>query len=142
MFPYGIDQTIHVSILIGVLLLLLLTEAFGWVFSGLVVPGYIASLFVLEPASGAAVVLGAMLAFAGARLVSNVASRSGAWSAFFGRERFLLLIFISIAVRQACELWLLPDTLRMLDELRGTDWRLTHTLSSVGLVLVPLTANS
>src|SRR5262245_41002700 len=124
--PYGIDQTIHVAILIGVLLLLLLTEAFGWVFSGLVVPGYIASLFVLEPASGAAVVIEAILTFLVARLVSNLASRSGAWTAFFGRERFLLLIFVSIAVRQACELWLLPDALRVLDDLRGTSWRLTH----------------
>ena len=52
--PYGIDQTIHVAVLIGVLLLLGLTEWFGWVFSGLVVPGDLASLLVLEPASGCA----------------------------------------------------------------------------------------
>lgn len=139
--PYGIDQTIHVAILIGVLLLLGLTETFGWVFSGLVVPGYLASLFVLEPASGATVAFEAVLTYAVARVLSSVVSRSGAWSSFFGRERFLLLIFVSIAVRQACELWVIPDLMRVLDDQLGTTYRLTRTFSSVGLVLVPLTAN-
>ena len=139
--PYGIDQTIHVAVLIGVLLLLGLTEWFGWVFSGLVVPGYLASLFVLEPASGCAVLIEAMLTFLVARVLSNVASRSGAWNAFFGRERFMLIVFVSIVVRQACSLWLFPDSLRLIDELAGTSYRYELTLSSVGLVLVPLTAN-
>lgn len=139
--PYGIDQTIHVAILIGVLLLLGLTETFGWVWSGLVVPGYLASLFVLEPASGAAVMIEALLTFLLARLLSTAAPRSGAWSLFFGRERFLLLIFISVAVRQASELWVMPEALRWVDEQAGTTYRLTRTFSSVGLVLVPLTAN-
>lgn len=139
--PYGIDQTIHVAILIGVLLLLALTESFGWVFSGLVVPGYLASLFVLEPASGATVVFEAVLTYLLAKLISNAVPRTGAWSPFFGRERFLLLIFISIAVRQASELWLVPDAMRIIDEQLDTTYRLTRTFSSVGLVLVPLTAN-
>ena len=139
--PYGIDQTIHVAVLIGVLLLLGLTEWFGWVFSGLVVPGYLASLLVLEPASGCAVLIEAMLTFVVARMLSSVASRSGAWNAFFGRERFMLLVFVSIVVRQACSLWLFPDTLRLVDEVCGTSYRFELSLSSVGLVLVPLTAN-
>jgi hypothetical protein len=139
--PYGIDQTIHVAVLIGVLLLLGLTEWFGWVFSGLVVPGYLASLLVLEPASGCAVLIEAMLTFLLARLLSSVASRSGAWNAFFGRERFMLLVFVSIVVRQACSLWLFPDSMRVFDEMFGTSYRFELSLSSVGLVLVPLTAN-
>ncbi|HWU86073.1 MAG TPA: poly-gamma-glutamate biosynthesis protein PgsC/CapC, partial [Kofleriaceae bacterium] len=139
--PYGIDQTIHVAILIGVLVLLALTECFGWVFSGLIVPGYLASLFVLAPASGATVVFEAVLTYLLATLISNAVPRSGAWSPFFGRERFLLLIFISIAVRQASELWLVPEGMRLVDDQLGTAYRLTHTFSSVGLVLVPLTAN-
>ena len=85
--PGGIDQTIHVAILIGVLLMLLFAEAFGWVFSGLVVPGYLASLFVLEPGPGATVAFEAVLTSALARLLSSAASRTGAWTSFFGRER-------------------------------------------------------
>jgi gamma-polyglutamate biosynthesis protein CapC len=139
--PGGIDQTIHVSILIGVLTMLMFAEAYGWVFSGLVVPGYLASLFVLEPGSGAMVVTEAVLTYGIAQLLSGAVSRTGAWTSFFGRERFLLLIFVSIVVRQSSELWVIPDTLRVIDSYFGTNYRLAHTFSSVGLVLVPLTAN-
>jgi hypothetical protein len=140
--PYGIDQTLHVAILIGLVWSLAFTELFGWTFSGLVVPGYLASLFVLEPASGVAVVIEAVLTFVIARALSELASRSGAWSKFFGRERFLLVIFVSIAVRQASELWLLPELARVIDAEFATTYRLSRTLSSIGLVLVPLTANA
>jgi len=140
--PYGIDQTLHIAILIGLLWSLAFTELFGWTFSGLVVPGYLASLFVLEPASGVAVVTEAVLTFAIARALSDLASRSGAWSKFFGRERFLLVIFVSIAVRQASELWMLPELARLVDARFETTYRLSRTLSSIGLVLVPLTANA
>jgi hypothetical protein len=140
--PYGIDQTLHVAILIGLLWSLAFTELFGWTFSGLVVSGYLASLFVLEPASGGAVVIESVLTFVIARSLSDLASRSGAWSKFFGRERFLLVIFVSIAVRQASELWLLPELARIVDAEFDTTYRLSRTLSSIGLVLVPLTANA
>jgi gamma-polyglutamate biosynthesis protein CapC len=140
--PYGIDQTLHVAILIGLIWSLTFTELFGWTFSGLVVPGYLASLLVLEPASGGAVVIESVLTFLIARALSDFASRSGAWSKFFGRERFLLVIFVSIAVRQACELWLLPELARLVDARFDTTFRLSRTLSSIGLVLVPLTANA
>lgn len=140
--PYGIDQTIHVSILIGVLLLLLLTESFGWVFNGLVVPGYLASLFVIAPAAGTTVVAEAVVTYLAARLLSTVAARSGAWNIFFGRERFLLLVFVSIMVRQTSELWLVPEALRFYDDQTGAAVRVTKSFSSVGLVLVPLTANA
>ncbi len=140
--PHGIDQTIHVAILIGLVLALAFTETFGWVFSGLVVPGYLASLIVIEPASAAAVTIEAVLTFVCARVISQVASRTGAWSLFFGRERFLLIIFVSIAVRQASELWLLPELASVIDERWGTTYAYSRTLSSIGLVLVPLTANA
>jgi hypothetical protein len=140
--PYGIDQTLHVAILIGLLWGLMFTEMFGWTFSGLVVPGYLASLFVLEPASGVAVVIESVLTLVIARSLSDLASRSGAWSKFFGRERFLLVIFVSIAVRQASELWMLPELARLVDSEFDTTYRLSRTLSSIGLVLVPLTANA
>jgi hypothetical protein len=42
LFPTsGLDQTIHVAVLVGLLTSLLLTEWLGWVWSGLVVPGYL-----------------------------------------------------------------------------------------------------
>lgn len=55
--PHGLDQTIHVAVLLGVLLMLLFTEWFGWVSTGLVVPGYLASVLVIDPAAAAAIVM-------------------------------------------------------------------------------------
>ena len=39
---------------------------------------------------------GLLLTFGLARLISDVLARSGAWSRFFGRERFFLIILISV----------------------------------------------
>ena len=139
--PHGLDQTIHVSILLGVLFLLFLTEAFGWVYSGLVVPGYLASVFVFQPDAGFAILAEAIVTFLVARFLSDVVSKSGAWSKFFGRERFVLLILVSVVVRQNSELWLLPAALRFVDAHLGTTYHLSRSVSSIGLVLVPLTAN-
>ena len=52
----GLDQSILLAVLVGLVTLLALTEAFGWVFVGLVIPGYLASIFVIQPLSGFAVV--------------------------------------------------------------------------------------
>jgi gamma-polyglutamate biosynthesis protein CapC len=139
--PHGLDQTIHLGILLGVLVLLYLTEAYGWVFNGLVVPGYLASVFVIQPAAGVAVIFESLLTFALARVISDVLGRTGAWSRFFGRERFFLIILVSVIVRQQSQLWLLPDLLGLVDDRFGSTFHLERSFSSIGLVLVPLTAN-
>jgi gamma-polyglutamate biosynthesis protein CapC len=139
--PHGLDQTIHVAVLLGLWVLLFTTERLGWVWSGLVVPGYLASVFVIQPAAGVTIACESVLTFVAARLVSETASRSGAWSPFFGRERFLLIIVLSVIVRQASQLWLGPELLAAVDARLGTSYRLEQSFSSIGLVLVPLTAN-
>lgn len=50
LFPAsGFDKSATTAVLLGVLISWLFTEAFGWVFAGLVVPGYFAALFLLDP---------------------------------------------------------------------------------------------
>jgi hypothetical protein len=139
--PHGLDQTIHVAVLVGLYVLLFTTEAFGWVWSGLVVPGYLASVFLIQPAAGVTIAFESVLTFAIARLLSDVLGRAGVWSRFFGRERFLLIIVVSVLVRQSSQVWLLPAILGAIDARFGTSYRLAGTFSSIGLVLVPLTAN-
>jgi hypothetical protein len=54
LFPErGLDQSILVAVLVGIWVLLFFTEVFGWVWAGLVVPGYLArsSLSSRRPAS-------------------------------------------------------------------------------------------
>ena len=69
--PHGLDQTIHVAVLVGLYVLLFTTEVFGWVWSGLVVPGYLASVFLIQPAAGVTIVFESVLTFAIARLLSD-----------------------------------------------------------------------
>src|SRR5688572_10039746 len=139
--PHGLDQTIHVAVLLGLYVLLFTTEVFGWVWSGLVVPGYLASVFLIQPAAGVTIAFESIVTFLVARAVSEVLGRAGIWSRFFGRERFLLIILISVIVRQSSQVWLLPGILGMIDARFGTSYGLEGSFSSVGLVLVPLTAN-
>lgn len=141
LFPSrGLDQSILVAVLIGVFVLLFMTEMFGWVWAGLVVPGYLASVFVIQASSGVAICVEATLTFIACRLISDVWSRAGGWSSFFGRERFFLIVLVSVLVRQACELWLLVDLVAWLDDLTGAPL-IEQQFSSIGLVLVPLLAN-
>jgi hypothetical protein len=137
----GLDQSILLAVVIGMMLLLFLTEAFGWVWVGLVVPGYLASVFVIRPAAGAAVVFESILTYLIAQLMADGISKLGSWSHFFGRERFFLIVLVSVLVRQASELWLLPGALAVADGVLGLQLANQHEFFSIGLVLVPLTAN-
>jgi hypothetical protein len=143
LFPaYSLDTSILAAVLVGVLILALLTEMFGWVFVGLVVPGYLASVFVIHPEAGVTVVAEAMLTYALALGLSSWMSRTGAWSEFFGRDRFFAIVLSSVLVRALSEAVLLPHVGRWLDARWGTSFALDRSLHSIGLVLVPLTANA
>ena len=127
----GFDQSVTTPVLIGVLISWFFTETFGWVFGGLVVPGYLAAVFLVEPAAGVVDVLEAALTYGFARIIGEYLPRSGVMSRAFGRERFLLVVLVSILVRLGVEGWLLPHALP----------RVTWAYS-VGLVRVPLAANA
>ena len=53
----SMDSSILTPVLIGVLLVWLFQETLGWGLSGLVVPGYLASVLVIDPAAGALVLV-------------------------------------------------------------------------------------
>lgn len=127
----GFDQSVTTPVLLGVLVSWGLTETFGWVFAGLVVPGYLAAVFLLEPAAGAIDLFEALLTFLAARAIGEHLPRFGVTSRVFGRERFFLVVLVSILVRLAVEGWLFPRTIP------HVTWAY-----SIGLVIVPLTANA
>ncbi len=138
---HGLDQSILIAVLIGVLLQALMTEAYGWVFVGLVVPGYLASLFAVLPQAATAVCIEAFITYAIAKVVSDVVAGADSWNRAFGRDRFFLIVAVSILVRQVSELWLLPSIAPLVDELFDVAWSNDRSFSSIGLVLVPLVAN-
>ncbi len=132
LFPTaGLDQSALTPVLLGVIASWALTEWFGWVFAGLVVPGYLASVAVVHPASAAVTVVEIILTYGIARVLGEVLPVSGVASRVFGRERFLLIVLVSVIVRVGLEVVVLPALAP-----RAT-WAF-----SIGLVIVPLAANA
>jgi hypothetical protein len=132
LFPQsGFDQSAITPVFLGVLVSWLFTETFGWVFAGLVVPGYLATLFLLDPRSAAIDVGEAVLTYGSARLLGEQLSWTGLTSRVFGRERFLLVLIVSVLVRLGVEGVAFPHLSP------HASWAY-----SIGLVVVPLAANA
>jgi hypothetical protein len=137
LFPSnGLDQSLHAPVLVGLLVLTFFRETFGWGYAGLVVPGYLAAVMLAAPLTGALIIVEAILGYWFAALVGHWLPRTEAWSSLFGRERFLLLIVTALVVRVSMEAYWLDRLL--------AHYHLAHSreLYSIGLVLVPLLANS
>lgn len=134
--PNGLDRSLHAPVLVGLVLLALFKELFGWSYAGVVVPGYLASVFIVAPVTGVLVLGESVIAYLIAAALGRWLPVTGAWSSFFGRERFLLLILTALFTRLWVEASLVPIAVQRLE--------LSHSreLYSIGLVLVPLLANS
>jgi hypothetical protein len=132
----GLDRSLHAPIFIGLLLVSFFAETLGWTYAGLVVPGYLAAVFVSAPVTGALVVVEAVLAYFLTALVGLWLPKTGAWSSSFGRERFFLFIVSAVLVRLAVEGNFIPWL--------SSRYEFAHSreLYSLGLVLVPLLANA
>ncbi len=136
LFPSnGLDRSLHAPILVGVLFLTFFAETFGWTYAGLVVPGYLAAVFVAAPYTGVLTVVEALLTYGIVTAIGRWAPKTGAWSSAFGRERFFLFIVCGVLVRYFMEAWVCPEI--------AARYPFEHAreLYSVGLVIVPLFAN-
>jgi hypothetical protein len=132
----GIDQSLHAPVLIGLFVLTFFRESLGWGYAGLVVPGYLATVFLAAPLTGALMLAEGFAGYFLAAAVGRVIPRSKAWSELFGRERFLLIILCALLTRLGMEAYWVP---RLVER-----YGLSHSreLYSIGLVLVPLLSNA
>lgn len=137
----GLDQSMLLPVLIGLLLVLFFTEAFGWVFAGAIVPGYLASVFIIQPVTGCIVLFESIVTYLIAIGLARVLSKTDAWTRFFGRERFFLILAVSLLVRMQDHAWFAPWAIGVIDTWAETNYESQQEFYSVGLVLVPLTAN-
>ena len=96
-FPAGgLDQSIVLAVLIGVWVTLLFTETLGWVFVGLVVPGYLASVLVVQPTAAAIIVAEGLATYVLARGLAYGLAPTKVWQPFFGRDRFFLIVVVLV----------------------------------------------
>ncbi len=135
LFPTSVlDTSILTAVLVGLLLVWFFQEWLGWGFTGLVVPGYLASVIVIQPLTGAVMIAEGVATWALLVALSDAIPRWWPWSPLFGRDRFFLTLLSSVAVRLAMEGVAFPW---MAENLH---LRVAAELHSMGLVVVPLLA--
>ena len=140
-FPEGgLAGSIITTVWIGVFVMCFFNLRYGWVLSGLVVPGYLVPLLIVKPFAALVVSVEAVLAYLIVYLFSEKLA-PGRFPALFGRDRFMGLILASIAVRLAFDGYLLPEFSVWLEDNfdRRIDWE--SNLQSFGLVVISLMAN-
>lgn len=135
LFPTSVlDTSILTAVLVGMLLVWFFQEWLGWGFTGLVVPGYLASVLVIQPLTGVVMVVEGVATWLALVALSDALPRWWPWSPLFGRDRFFLTLLSSVGVRLAMEGAIFP----LLAE--RYQLRIATELHSMGLVVVPLLA--
>lgn len=141
-FPPGsLDSSVITATWIGVMVSVFFNLRFGWVLSGLVVPGYLVPLIIIKPWSAAVVGIEGVATYAIVWLFSEFCPRFGWWSSLFGRDRFFALVLVSIAVRLVFDSWLLPTAGEWVVSTWGIAFDYRNNLHSFGLIVVALLAN-
>ncbi|WP_437741901.1 poly-gamma-glutamate biosynthesis protein PgsC/CapC [Sorangium sp. So ce1504] len=134
--PNGLDRSLHTAVLIGLVFGTFFTETLGWTYAGLVVPGYLATVFFAAPVTAVFIVAESIVTYLFVALIGRWITRTGAWSTAFGRERFYLFIVGAVIVRLFVEGFVVPEVSARYDFVHSRE------LYSIGLVLVPLIANA
>ena len=140
-FPEGgLVSSIITTVWVGVFVLCFFNLRFGWVLSGLVVPGYLVPLVIVKPLAAVVIVVEAVLTYGIVWFFSEKLSR-GRFPSLFGRDRFMGLILASIFVRLSMDALVLPEFAAWMEQNfdRRIDWE--DNLQSFGLVIISLLAN-
>ena len=114
---------------------------FGWVLSGLIVPGYLVPLLLVKPWAAGAILFEAVLTYAIVRLYSEHFSRLGWWGSLFGRDRFFAFVLVSIVVRLVSDGLFFPWLGSTLEQQFQISFAYQSNLHSFGLVVIALMAN-
>ncbi len=142
LFPEGsLASSVITTVWIGVTVVAFFNLRFGWVLSGLVVPGYIVPLLLVKPMAAAVVFTEAVVTYFTVWGISEFLSRLGYWSSLFGRNRFFALVLISIMVRVLFDGWILPEFGQWLHDAHGLVFDYRNNLHSFGLIIIALIAN-
>ncbi len=141
-FPQGsLSSSVVTTVWVGVCVICFFNLRFGWVLSGLVVPGYLAPLILLKPWSAAIIILQSVVTYGLVWLYSEWGSRFGGWDNFFGRDRFFALLLVSVVVRTVSDTIILPVVGEYVNQTFHISFDYRNELHSFGLIVVALIAN-
>lgn len=141
-FPQAsLAGSLTTTVWVGVLVSCFFNLRFGWVLSGLVVPGYLVPLLILKPWAAVAIFVEATVTFAVVWFYSQVLSRYGLWNSLFGRDRFFALLIVSVIVRIVFDAFLFPVLGEYVTRTFDLKFDYHGNLHSFGLVVVALMAN-
>lgn len=142
-FPeHVLDNSLHTAILVGLVVTWGMYELLGWVFAGFVVAGYLTALGVVSPTTLGVVLVESLLCYGIVWFLGTGMAHLKAWSRVFGRERFLLFVLVAIPVRLVVTGLAMPNLEAHLLQLGWSPEDMGLGLFGIGVVLVPLTANT
>ena len=142
LFPFESSAiTVTTTVWIGVIVAVFFHLRLGWTLSALVVPGYMVPLLISRPSTAGVILVESVITYLITRLISDLPKLQPYWSNVFGRDRFFLIVVVSVVVRAICDGWLLPYTGRYLVETYHWNFDYKNDLQSFGLIVVALTAN-
>jgi len=133
--------TLTTTVWIGVVVAVFFNLKFGWHLSALVVPGYLVPLLLSRPTTACVIFMEAVLTYLLARWLSDGLKQLPWWSSFFGRDRFFVIVVISVIVRSTFDGWLLPGIGQYIVTEIGWNFDYRNELQSFGLIIVALIAN-
>lgn len=140
--PGGLASSVVTTVWVGVFVVALFNLRFGWVMSGLIVPGYLVPLLLIKPVAVLIVVVEGTLTYALVWAYSEWFAQRTGMSRFFGRDRFFALVLVSIAVRILSDGWALPWLGEYLNQQAGWEFDYQNNLHSFGLIIAALVANN
>lgn len=141
-FPHdSIAITVTTTVWIGVCVAAFFNMRLGWTLSGLVVPGYLVPLMMTRPLTAGVILFEAGLTYLLVRWLSDGPRLTSYWCSFFGRDRFFVIVVVSVLVRALLDGWLLPWFGQWLVEQWEFNFDYRNNLQSFGLIVVALIAN-
>ena len=137
----GLSESVITTVWIGVFVISYFNLRLGWTFSGLVVPGYIVPLMIAKPVSATIVCMEGVITYLIVKFVCGRFLNTGAWSSFFGRDKFFALVVTSLLVRLVLDGWVLPVVGEFITQQLHVNFDYRNNLSSFGLIIVALIGN-
>jgi hypothetical protein len=136
----GLASSVITTVWVGIMVVTFFNLRFGTTLSGLVVPGYLIPLFIVHPVSGWVILFESVLTYLIARFVADRGLVRLGLGEMFGRDRFFILILVSVLVRIVVDGFMLPLLSEQLAAW-GAPYELRSGLHSFGLIIIALCAN-